>query len=186
MRTSSCRMRSVTACIFATTSSERISGGQSAGPTSSAMEGLGDANALPLTTGDAVLFKEGAMRVSGVRAMTFAELRRLPAPKPRAPEESLKALHLRPDLRADVVASEPLVQDPMFVDWDADGLMWMVEKGDYPFFEDKSGTLSGHVNCLDDSSAECSILSSKTPRNPRKPSKPAHPFPFPPFQTPFA
>ena len=32
-----------------------------------------------------------------------------------------------------LVAAEPLVQDPVFIDWDARGRMWVVEMGDYPF-----------------------------------------------------
>ena len=114
----------------------------------------GDANALPVTTGDAVVFKDGAMWVKGVKAMTYAELCRPPAPRPRTPEDSLKALHVRPGLRAEIVACEPLVQDPIFVDWGADGRMWVVEMGDYPFHEDKSGTHSGRVKVLEDTDGD--------------------------------
>lgn len=63
----------------------------------------------------------------------LARLRKVPGPPPRTPQESLAALHLKPGFTATLVASEPLVQDPVFVDWDASGRMWVVEMGDYPF-----------------------------------------------------
>ncbi len=63
----------------------------------------------------------------------LALLLKVPGPAPRTPEESLKALHLKPGFQATLVAAEPLVQDPVFVDWDAKGRMWVVEMGDYPF-----------------------------------------------------
>jgi len=109
-----------------------------------------DANALPLTTGDAVVFKDGAMWVKGVKTMTFAELCRPPAPPPRPPEESLKALHVKRGFQAELVAREPLVQDPIFVDWDARGRMWVVEMADYPFHEHNGETHRGRVKILED------------------------------------
>ncbi len=33
--------------------------------------------------------------------------------------------------RVELVASEPLVADPIFIDWDADGRMWVVEMPAY-------------------------------------------------------
>ena len=40
---------------------------------------------------------------------------------------------MKPGYEVKLIASEPLVQDPVFVDWDAKGRMWVVEMGDYPF-----------------------------------------------------
>ena len=114
----------------------------------------GDANALPLTTGDDVVFKDGAMWVKGVKAMTFAELCRPPAPPARTPEESLKALHVKHGFKAELVAREPLVQDPIFVDWDARGRMWVVEMGDYPFHDHNGETHRGRVKVLEDTDGD--------------------------------
>ena len=114
----------------------------------------GDANALPLTTGDDVFFKDGSMWVKGAKAITFAELCRPPAPPPRTPEESLKALHVKPGFKAEIVACEPLVQDPIFVDWDARGRMWVVEMGDYPFHDHNGETHHGRVKVLEDTDGD--------------------------------
>jgi len=114
----------------------------------------GDAQALPLTTGDAVEFKDDALWASGVRWAGFAELRRPPAPPPRSPQESLRALHVKPGFTAELVAAEPLVQDPIFVDWDARGRMWVVEMADYPFHEDRGQVHHGRVKVLEDSDGD--------------------------------
>ncbi len=110
----------------------------------------GDADALPLTTSDDVTFKDGAMWVKGVKKMIFADLCRPPAPPARSPQDSLKALHLKPRFKAELVAHEPLVQDPVFIDWDARGRMWVVEMADYPFHERNGVTHSGRVKVLED------------------------------------
>ena len=118
----------------------------------------GDANSLPVIartdgTGNGVWFQDGAMwarnadtaKLPGkVRKIPFSELLKVPGPAPRSPQESLAALHLKPGFTATLVASEPLVQDPVFVDWDAKGRMWVVEMGDYPFAPGEK-TTSGEV-----------------------------------------
>jgi len=98
----------------------------------------GDANSLPLIAradgGDnGVSFHDGAMWSGTKQRIPFAELLKVPGPAPKSPQESLKALHVKPGFEAMLVAAEPLVQDPVFVDWDAKGRMWVVEMGDYPF-----------------------------------------------------
>jgi putative membrane-bound dehydrogenase-like protein len=114
----------------------------------------GEAQALPLTTDGDVTFKDGAMWVKGVRRFTYAELCRPPAPPARSPAESLAALRVKPGFRAELVAAEPLVQDPIFIDWDAQGRMWVVEMGDYPFHEYKGATYPGRVRVLTDTDGD--------------------------------
>ena len=46
---------------------------------------------------------------------------------PLSPEDELKTLHLPPGYHAELVASEPLVKDPIWVDFDADGRMYVLE-----------------------------------------------------------
>jgi len=53
-------------------------------------------------------------------------------PAPKSPEESLKAMTTKPDLRIVLAASEPLIRDPVAFDWDERGRLWVVEMGDYP------------------------------------------------------
>lgn len=99
----------------------------------------GEAGSLPLLVdargeNTGIRFQEGALRdTQGAVLVPLAELLRVPGPAPLSPEDSLKALRVKPDYTARLVAHEPLVQDPIFVDWDAQGRMWVVEMGDYPF-----------------------------------------------------
>jgi mono/diheme cytochrome c family protein len=44
-----------------------------------------------------------------------------------SPAEALKTFTLPPGYRLELVASEPLVQDPVVMDWDVDGRIWVVE-----------------------------------------------------------
>jgi mono/diheme cytochrome c family protein/glucose/arabinose dehydrogenase len=46
---------------------------------------------------------------------------------PLAPEEALKKFYMPPGYRVELVASEPMVHEPVMIDWDADGRMWVVE-----------------------------------------------------------
>src|SRR5438045_6905374 len=45
----------------------------------------------------------------------------------RAAEEELKTFVLPPGYRAELVAKEPLVVDPIAIDFDADGRLWVLE-----------------------------------------------------------
>ena len=46
--------------------------------------------------------------------------------------ESLQSFQLRPGFRIELVCAEPLVSDPIAIDWGPDGRLWVVEMGDYP------------------------------------------------------
>lgn len=50
---------------------------------------------------------------------------------PLSPDAALKTFHLPPGYRLELVASEPLVQDPVVIDWDPDGRLWVVEMPGY-------------------------------------------------------
>src|SRR6185503_15964919 len=49
----------------------------------------------------------------------------------RSPAEELKAIFMPPGYRLELVASEPLVQDPVVIDWDSDGRLWVIEMPGY-------------------------------------------------------
>ncbi len=51
---------------------------------------------------------------------------------PKSPHESLGCLNVRPGFRVELVCAEPLVSDPIAIDWGPDGRLWVVEMGDYP------------------------------------------------------
>ena len=97
----------------------------------------GDANSLPLILREdgqrsEVVVADQVISVGQVK-LPFDMLLKVPGPAPKTAADSLKALHLKPGFTATLAAAEPLVQDPVFVDWDARGRMWVVEMGDYPF-----------------------------------------------------
>ena len=50
-----------------------------------------------------------------------------PESPPLPPEEALKSFYMPPGYRVELVASEPLVQDPVAIDWDPSGRLWVVE-----------------------------------------------------------
>ena len=49
-----------------------------------------------------------------------------PAP-PLSPEDALKSFRVAPGFRLELVAAEPLVEDPVAIAWDADGRIWVAE-----------------------------------------------------------
>ena len=53
-------------------------------------------------------------------------------PPPRSVEEALRSFRIGPGLKVELVASEPLVVDPVAVDFGADGKLWVCEMRDYP------------------------------------------------------
>ena len=50
---------------------------------------------------------------------------------PISPDEALKKFYMPPGYRVELVASEPLIQDPVMIDWDGEGRMWAVEMPGY-------------------------------------------------------
>ncbi|MDA1015907.1 MAG: c-type cytochrome [Planctomycetota bacterium] len=64
-------------------------------------------------------------------------------PPPRTPEQSAALIQVRPGLRVELVAAEPLIRDPVAFDWDITGRLWVVEMGDYPSGATDDGTAEG-------------------------------------------
>ena len=52
---------------------------------------------------------------------------------PRSPEDTLAVLDLPDDLAVDLIASEPLIAQPLQISFDEQGRMWVVEYRQYPF-----------------------------------------------------
>ena len=55
-----------------------------------------------------------------------------PTEPPKAPEESLKCFEVEPGFRIELIAAEPIVKDPVAIDFDQQGRMFVTEYGDYP------------------------------------------------------
>lgn len=54
-----------------------------------------------------------------------------PSFKPLSPEESMKLVQLPPGFRIELVASEPMVQEPVGMAWDGNGRLFVVEMNTY-------------------------------------------------------
>src|SRR5205823_9243628 len=72
----------------------------------------------------------------------------------QSPAEALRSFRVAPGFRIDVVAHEPLVEDPIAFDWGADGKLWVVEMGDYPLGVDGKGQPGGVVKYLEDTDGD--------------------------------
>jgi putative membrane-bound dehydrogenase-like protein len=59
-------------------------------------------------------------------------------------------LELPAGFRIELLAAEPLVQDPVAIQWGADGKLWVAEMADYPYGIDGHMASSGRIRCLDD------------------------------------
>ena len=62
----------------------------------------------------------------------LAEPKKAEFPPPKSPEEALAAFHTKVAWSVELAAAEPLVVDPVAIDWGADGKLWVVEMRDYP------------------------------------------------------
>jgi putative membrane-bound dehydrogenase-like protein len=70
-------------------------------------------------------------------------------PTARSPKASWRSIQCRPGFEVELVAAEPLVQDPIAVAWGPDGKLWVVEMGDYPLGVDGKGSPGGRIKYLE-------------------------------------
>ncbi len=72
--------------------------------------------------------------------------------KALSPEESMKSIEMQPGYRLELVASEPMVQEPVLVVWDGDGKMYVAEMNTYMQDADFTGqdVARSRVVCLED------------------------------------
>ncbi len=73
-----------------------------------------------------------------------------PDTQPLSPAESMKVAHVREGFTLQLVAAEPLVLDPVAIDWGPDGKLWVAEMADYPSGMDNNGKPGGRVRFLED------------------------------------
>ena len=69
------------------------------------------------------------------------------------PTLALAAITTSAGLQVDLVAAEPLVQDPVAFDWGPDGRLWVVEMRDYPAGRDGRGEPGGRLDSTVDAPA---------------------------------
>ncbi len=86
----------------------------------------------------------------GVDRRSFEDLLGKTEPGPRSPKRSLGSIKVEPGFTVELVAAEPLVMDPVAIDWGPDGKLWVVEMADYPLGMDDLGEPGGRVRYLED------------------------------------
>ena len=101
-----------------------------------------------------VLCLLATVAVNPVTAATATPSAPKTASPPLSPEDSLKKLHVPSGFRAELVAAEPLVLDPVAFDWDERGRLWVVEMADYPLGMDGKGKPGGRVRILEDTDGD--------------------------------
>jgi putative membrane-bound dehydrogenase-like protein len=84
------------------------------------------------------------------------------APAPKPPVEALATLKVRPGLRVERVACEPLVASPVAIDFGPDGRLWVVEMNDYPLGLDGRYKPGGRVKYLEDANGDGSYDKATT------------------------
>src|SRR5215217_5382491 len=61
-----------------------------------------------------------------------------PSPAYLSPQESLKSIHLQKGYHLELVASEPMIHEPVAITWDGNGRMYVAEMNTY--MQDADGT----------------------------------------------
>lgn len=87
---------------------------------------------------------------AGTKPIAHAKPESPQEPEPTAAEASLEKIHIRDGFEVQLVASEPLVKDPVAIDWGLDGKLWVVEMADYPLGMDGAGEPGGRIRVLED------------------------------------
>lgn len=75
-------------------------------------------------------------------------------PPAKSPAEAKAAFRLRPGMEIELVASEPLIESPVAIDFGTDGRLWVCEMRDYPAGLDGNGKPGGRVKVLADSNGD--------------------------------
>ncbi len=83
-----------------------------------------------------------------------AKTKRAEVPQPLSPQAALNSMRVAPEFTVDLVAAEPLVVDPVAIDWGADGKLWVVEMRDYPMGIDGKWKPGGCVKFLQDTNGD--------------------------------
>ena len=74
-------------------------------------------------------------------------------PPPKSPAESLSEIQVADGLRLELVAAEPMINDPVAFEWDVQGRLYVVEMGDYPLgdeYSEDEESAEGRVRVLED------------------------------------
>jgi putative membrane-bound dehydrogenase-like protein len=90
----------------------------------------------------------------------YGEKLRTDFPGPKSAQETCDSIRLPEGFRAKIAAAEPLIEDPVAIDWGPDGSLYVVEMRDYPngltWFQqgDPIGVPGGRVKLLRDTDGD--------------------------------
>ncbi|MBL9134371.1 MAG: c-type cytochrome [Verrucomicrobiales bacterium] len=73
---------------------------------------------------------------------------------PLSPMAALASIQVPEGFEVAQAAAEPLVVDPVAMDWDVAGRLWVVEMADYPLGMDDNGKPGGRVRVLEDTDGD--------------------------------
>jgi putative membrane-bound dehydrogenase-like protein len=110
--------------------------------------------ALPASEIAAHFIASGVAALSRAQRTPEAEEERRPESQPLSLEAALRSIHVRDGFRVELVAAEPLVRDPVAIDWGADGRLWVAEMADYPSGMDGRGKPGGRIRTLTDTDGD--------------------------------
>jgi putative membrane-bound dehydrogenase-like protein len=71
-------------------------------------------------------------------------------PNPLPLHEAVASIQVPPGFKVELAAAEPLVRDPINLDWGPDGKLWVVEMGDYPLGIGPDKKPGGRIRYLED------------------------------------
>lgn len=108
----------------------------------------------PLATGVEKLILDEVGRQLGTPFVADYDSSKTGGTKALTPEESLARMKVRPGYRVEVVAAEPLVVDPVAIDFGPDGKLWVAEMRDYPMGLDGNHSAGGKIKYLEDTDGD--------------------------------
>ncbi len=126
-------------------------------------ERTGTPNEPPSVVGADVSIEDGELLIArpahngqpaAIERRSARKLIAFAMPPPKSPTEALASFQLHPGFHIELVAAEPLVVDPVYLDWDAAGRLWVVEIRDYPLGMDGQGKPGGVVKFLEDTDGD--------------------------------
>jgi putative membrane-bound dehydrogenase-like protein len=83
------------------------------------------------------------------------EIPMMPLQKPLTPAESAMHAQVPADMKLELFASEPMVMNPIAIDWDERGRAWVVESFGYPNdVPDKPGSGEDRIKVLEDTNGD--------------------------------
>lgn len=110
---------------------------------------------VSLVDGQVVIRRNGTDgKPATLERINARELIAVLMPPALSPDEALASMRVRDGFQVELVAAEPLVIDPVFLDWDASGRLWVVEMRDYPLGVDGKGKPGGVVKVLYDDNGD--------------------------------